>query len=173
MEWCIEENGMNSRRIVLAVIILIVAGAAALGWYRFVAHPTQVTCGYCNRPLHANSMVTAEIAGKRTQVCCARCAISEANQQHKPVRLIEVHDYRSGRGFSPDNAWFVEGSRVTVCEHDMANMSEHKDMPNMVFDRCSPGTLAFASKPEADAFVIQNGGTVIAFNQLMSEARYQ
>jgi hypothetical protein len=63
-------------------------------------------------------MVTAEIAGKRTQACCARCAISEANQQHKPIRLIEVHDYRTGRGFSPANAWFVEGSRVIVCEHD-------------------------------------------------------
>ena len=33
---------MDSRRIVLTVIFLIVAGAAASGWYRFVAHPTQV-----------------------------------------------------------------------------------------------------------------------------------
>jgi nitrous oxide reductase accessory protein NosL len=55
----------------------------------------------------------------------------------------------------------------------MANMGEHKNMPDMVFDRCSPGTLAFASKPEADAFVAQNGGAVLSFNQLMSEARYQ
>ena len=164
---------MNSRHIVLTLIVLVVAGAAAFGWFRFVVHSTPVACGYCNRPLHANSMVTAEIAGKRTQACCARCAISEANQQHKPIRLIEVHDYRTGNGISPTSAWFVEGSRVTVCEHDMANMSEHKDMPDMVFDRCSPGTLAFASKPEADAFVAQNGGAVLSFGQLMSEARYQ
>jgi len=164
---------MNSRRIVLTVIFLTIAGAAAFGWFRFVAHPTPVTCGYCNRPLHANSMVTAEIAGKRTQACCARCAISEANQQHKPIRLIEVHDYRTGRGFSPANAWFVEGSRVIVCEHDMAHMGEQKDMPNMGFDRCSPGTLAFTSKPDADAFIAQNGGSVLSLGQLMSEARYQ
>ena len=163
---------MNSRRIILAVIFLIVAGAATFGWFRFVAHPTPVACGYCNRSLHANSMVTAEIAGKRTQACCARCAISEANQQHKPIQLIEVHDYRTGKGISPAGASFVEGSRVTVCEHDMANMGEHKDMPDMVFDRCSPGTLAFASKEDADAFVAQNGGAVLSFNQLMSEARY-
>jgi hypothetical protein len=164
---------MNSRRIVLTVIFLVVAGAASFGWFRFVAHPAPVVCGYCNRPLHANSIVTAEIAGKRTQACCARCAISEANQQHKPIRLIEVHDYRTGNGISPASAWFVEGSRVTVCEHDMANMGEHKDMPDMVFDRCSPGTLAFASKPDADSFVAQNGGAVLSYGQLMSEARYQ
>jgi hypothetical protein len=164
---------MKTRRIVLTGILLIVAGAAAFGWFRFVAYPTPVVCGYCNRPLHANSMVTAEIAGKRTQVCCARCAISEANQQHKPIRLIEVHDYRTGKGLSPANALFVEGSRVIVCEHDRSHMGEHKDMPDMVFDRCSPGTLAFASKQDADAFVAQNGGTVLSFNQLMSEAHYQ
>jgi hypothetical protein len=164
---------MNSRRIILAVILLIVAGAATFGWFRFVAHPTPVACGYCSRPLHINSMVTAEIAGKSTQACCARCAISEANQQHKPIRLIEVHDYRTGKGLSPASASFVEGSRVIVCEHDMANMNEHKDMPDMVFDRCSPGTLAFASKQDAGAFVVQNGGTVLSFDQLMSEARYQ
>jgi len=164
---------MNYRRIALAVILLIAVGAAAFGWFKFVAHPNPVACGYCNRPLHANSMITAEIAGKQTQACCARCGISEANQQHKPIRMIEVRDYRTGKGLSPASAWFVEGSRVTVCDHDMSHMGEHKAMPDMVFDRCSPGTLAFASQPEADAFVADNGGSVVSFNQLMSEARYQ
>jgi len=164
---------MRTRRIALTGILLIVAGAAAFGWFRFVDHPTPVACGYCNRPLHANSMVTAEIAGKRTQACCARCVISEANQRHKPIRIIEVHDYHTGKGLSPASASFVEGSRVIVCEHDMAKMNEHKDMPDMVFDRCSPGTLAFGSKQDAAAFVAKNGGTVLSFKQLMSEARYQ
>jgi hypothetical protein len=164
---------MSSRHLVLTVIFLVVAGTGVFAWFRIVVHPAPVACGYCNRPLHANSMVTAEIAGKRTRACCARCAMSEANQQHKAIRLIEVHDYRTGNALSPANASFVEGSRVIVCEHDMANMSEHKDMPDMVFDRCSPGTLAFATKPEADAFAAQNGGAVLTFEQLMSEARYQ
>jgi len=164
---------MNSRRLSLALVLLALVGAASFGWYRFVAYPTPISCGYCNRPLHANSMVTAEIAGKKTKACCARCAISEANQQHKSVWLIEIHDYRSGKEFPPANGWFVEGSRVIVCEHDMAHMNENKEMPDMVFDRCSPGTLAFANKPDADAFVAQNGGTVLSFGQLMSEARYQ
>lgn len=164
---------MNSRRIVLTGILLIVAGAAVFGWFRFVVHPTPVVCGYCNRPLHKNSMVTAEIAGKKTEACCARCAITEANQQHKSIRLIEVHDYQSGKGISPGGAWFVEGSRVNACTHDMTRMGENKDMQDMTFDRCSPGTLAFARKPDADAFATQNGGNVLSFEQLMSEAKFQ
>ena len=164
---------MNSRRIVITGSFLIVAGAAAFGWFRFVAHPTPVVCGYCSRPLHKNSEVTAEIAGKRTQVCCARCAITEANQRHKRLQLIEVHDYSNGKGISPTSGWFVEGSRVIACYHDMTRMGEHKDMQDMAFDRCSPGTLAFASKQEADDFVAQNGGTVLSLGQLMSEAKFQ
>jgi hypothetical protein len=164
---------MNSRRIALAGILLIIAGAAAFGWFRYVAHPTPIVCAYCNRPLHANSMVTVEIAGKEVRACCPRCAISEANQEHKPLRLIEVHDYQSGKGILPANAWFVEGSRVTACTHDMTRMGENKDMQEMEFDRCSPSTLAFVNKPDADAFIAQNGGTVLSFGQLMSEARFQ
>jgi nitrous oxide reductase accessory protein NosL len=118
-------------------------------------------------------MVIAEIAGKEVRACCPRCAISEANQEQKALRLIEVHDYQSGKGISPANAWFVEGSRVIACTHDMTRMGEHKDMQDMAFDRCSPSTLAFANKPDADAFIAQNGGTVLSFGQLMSEAKFQ
>jgi hypothetical protein len=164
---------MNSRRIIIPVLFLMVAGAAVFGWYRLVVHPTPAVCGYCSRALHKNSEVTAEIAGKRTVACCARCAITEANQQHKPLRLIEVHDYSSGKAISPVGAWFVEGSRVIACYHDMTRMGEHKDMQEMAFDRCSPGTLAFSSRPAADAFVAQNGGAVLSLVQLMSEAKFQ
>lgn len=164
---------MNSRRIALATILVVLVGAAALGWYRYVAHPIPVVCGYCSRPLHANLTVTAEIAGKRTQVCCARCAISQANQEHKPMRLIAVHDYRSGQALEPSNAWFVEGSRAMACDHDAMRMNEMKGTEELAFDRCSPGTFAFANRQEADAFTTQNGGAVISFEQLMSEAKFQ
>ena len=164
---------MNTRRVAITSILVLLAAAVGFGWFRFIAHPKPVACGYCNRPLHANLMVTAEIAGKRTQVCCARCALTEANQQRKPLRLIEVHDYRTGRPISPASAWFVEGSRVTACTHDMTHMGEHKEMQDLSFDRCSPSTFAFANKPDADAFVAQNGGAVLSLGQLMSEAKFQ
>ncbi len=164
---------MNTRRIAITGILILVAGAAAFGWFRFVAHPKPVVCSYSNRPLRANLMVTAEIAGKRTQVCCARCAISEANQLHKPLRLIEVHDYRTGKAIAPANAWFVKDGRAMACDHGAMRMNEMKGTQELAFDRCSPSTFAFANKPDADAFTAQNGGAVISFEQLMSEAKFQ
>ncbi len=164
---------MNTRRIAITSILILVAGAAALGWFRFVAHPKQVACGYCSRPLHANLMVTAEIDGKRSQVCCPRCAITEANQQRKSLRLITVHDYSTGRAISPANAWFVEGSHAMACDHDAMRMNEMKGTQELAFDRCSPGIFTFADKQQADAFTQANGGTVISFGQLMIEAKFQ
>jgi hypothetical protein len=117
---------MKFSRFALIGILLVAAGGALYGWFRYVSHPTPVACGYCQRPLRANLRVTAEIAGRRAQVCCARCAISEANQEHKPLRLIEVHDYPTGKAISPNRAWFVEGSRAMACDHDAMRMDEMK-----------------------------------------------
>jgi hypothetical protein len=164
---------MNSRRIVITALFFIVAAAAVFGWFRFVARPTPVACGYCLRPLHANVKVTAEIDGKRAEVCCPRCAITEANQEHKPMRLITVHDYSTGKAMSPDKAWYVEGSRVLACEHGAMHMDEMKDTQEMAYDRCSPGTLTFATKQEAADFTAANGGSVLSFTQLMGEAKFQ
>ncbi len=165
---------MNFRRIAIIGILILAVGAAAFGWIRFVAHPKPVACGYCNRPLHANSMVTAEIDGKTTQVCCLRCAITEANQLRKPLRVIAVHDYSTGKAImSPETAWYVEGSRVMTCEHGAMHMDEAKEPQTMAFDRCSPGTLTFATKQQAEDFTAANGGAAISFGQLMSEAHYQ
>jgi nitrous oxide reductase accessory protein NosL len=43
----------------------------------------------------------------------------------------------------------------------------------MAYDRCSPGTLTFATKQQAEDFTAANGGAVISFSQLMSEAKFQ
>ena len=164
---------MNARGFALVGILLIVVGVAVFGWYKFVFYPAPVACGYCSRPLHANLTVTAEIAGRRAQVCCARCAISEANQERKSLRLITVRDYQSGRPLSPAIAWFVEGSRAVACDHDAMRMNDMKGTDMADYDRCSPGTFAFAERRAADAFIAINGGAVISFMQLMSEAKFQ
>lgn len=164
---------MKNRGIVLAVVALVALGAGGWAWLHFIAHPQPVVCGYCLRPLHTNLMVTAEIAGKRTQVCCARCAVTEANQQHRHLRLIEVHDYLTGHALTPEKAWYVEDSRVMACNHDAMRMNEMKDTDHLTFDRCSPGTFAFANKDAADAFVDRNGGNLLSFAQMIREARYQ
>jgi nitrous oxide reductase accessory protein NosL len=117
--------------------------------------------------------VTAEIDGKRAEVCCPRCAITEANQEHKSVRLVTVHDYSTGKAMSPETAWYVEGSRVLACEHNGMQMDEMKESAPMAYDRCSPGTLTFATKQQAEDFTAANGGAVISFAELMNEAKFQ
>ena len=164
---------MKLRKFVIAVILLIAVGALVYSWSRFVNHPTPAECGYCLRPLHANLMVTAQIGGKTSQVCCARCAITEANQEHKPLHLLEVHDYPTGKAVAPEKAWFVEGSRAMACMHDAMRMDDMKGTDELAYDRCSPGTFAFQNKPDADAFIVKNGGSVLSYSQLMSEARFQ
>ncbi len=164
---------MKFKGIVIAGVVLIGLSVGGYAWMKYILHPQPHACGYCLRPLHRNLRVTAEIDGKRSEVCCAHCAISEANQRRKPLKLITVHDYPTGQAVTPVSAWYVEGSRVTACEHGTMRMNEMKETQDLAFDRCSPGTFAFASRANAEAFVAQNGGSVLAFPQLMQEVRVQ
>ena len=117
--------------------------------------------------------MTAEIDGKRADVCCPHCAITEANQQHKPLKLITVHDYPTGDALQPEKAWYVEGSRVNACDRDGMHMNEMKETQDLAFDRCSPGTFTFANRASADAFVAHSGGSVLSFPQVMREVRFK
>ena len=159
---------MKFKSVTVTAVALIVVGVAAYAWLHYVVHPQAQECGYCLRPLHANLRVTAEIDGKRAEVCCPHCAITEANQQHKPLRLIAVHDYPTGKTLRPDEATYVEGSRVSACDRDM-HMNEMKETQDVAFDRCSPGTFTFARRENAEAFAAQNGGSILTFQQLMQE----
>jgi hypothetical protein len=164
---------MKTKGIILVGVLVAVLGICGYAWQRYILHPTPQACGYCLRPLHANLRVTAEIDGKRAEVCCAHCAITEANQRHKPLKLVVVHDYPTGNALTPEKAWFVEGSRAKACEHGPMHMDEMKEPQALAFDRCSPGTFAFANRSNADAFVAQNGGYVLSFRELMREVHVQ
>jgi hypothetical protein len=162
---------MRFKGIIVAGVVIVGLSIGGYAWINYILHPKPHACGYCLRPLHANLRVTAEIDGKRSEVCCAHCAISEANQRHKPLKLVTVHDYPTGQTVAPEIAWYVEGSRVKACEHDAMHMNEMKETQDLAFDRCSPGTFAFANKANAEAFIAQNGGSVLSFPDLMREVR--
>jgi hypothetical protein len=97
--------------------------------------------------------------------------VTEALQEHKPLRLIQVTDYRTGAQLDPQRAWYVDGSRIVACEHDMAKMDEMKRSEQVSFDRCSPGTFAFRDREAADAFVAENGGVVRDLAELLREVQ--
>ena len=154
----------------LAVFALVLIALLAVGGYEWKQSRTPESCGFCQRPLHERLWVVAEIDGNRRRVCCPQCAVSESRQEHKPVRLIMVHDYESGKELSPEHAWYVNGSRAAACSHDGMRMDEMKHTETVTFDRCSPGAFAFANKQDAVAFIAQNGGQLLTLQQLVGEA---
>jgi hypothetical protein len=153
-----------------ALAVIVIAGLFA-GGYWLMSHRSETQCGFCQRHINPRAHVVAEVGGKRRNVCCAHCAMTEARQEKKPLRLIAVTDYPTGNMVSPEGAWFVEESRVIACQHDMSKMDDSKHAEPLAFDRCSPGTFAFSERKAAQAFVEQNGGVLRSLPELLAEAR--
>jgi len=154
----------------LAVFALVALGLLALGGYQLKQSQNPQVCGFCHRPLQDRLWVIAEIGGQRRRVCCPQCAVSEARQEQRAVRLLMVHDYTSGREIDPQQAWYVNDSRAVACSHDSMRMDEMKHAETLAFDRCSPGAFAFANQQDAETFVSQNGGQLLRLEQLLAEA---
>jgi hypothetical protein len=153
--------------IAALVLLVVIAGLLVAGQWSLHRRSEEV-CGICARHINPRAGVIAEIGGRRHHVCCAHCAVTEGRQEHKPVRLIEVTDYNTGRKLDPRQAWYVDGSRIVACAHDMTRMNEMKQVEHTAFDRCSPGTFAFASRAEADTFSARNGGVVRNMEEMLA-----
>ncbi len=151
-----------------ALVLLTLVGGLLIAGRWSVHRRSEEVCGICERHINPQAGVIAEIGGRRRHVCCAHCAVTEGLQEHKPVRLIEVTDYNSGRKLDPRRTWYVDGSRIVACTHDMTRMNEMKQVERTAFDRCSPGTFAFASRGDADAFAAKNGGIVREMEEMLA-----
>ncbi len=162
---------MAKKVSIAALILLVVVGGLLIAGEWAVKQRSETVCGFCNRPIQPSLGVVAQVGGRTRRVCCARCAITEARQEGKPLRLISVTDYVSGRQLPPDRAWYVEDSRAIACDHDMAMVDQDSQVERLSFDRCSPGTFAFARKADADAFVARNGGVVRGLPEMLGEAK--
>jgi hypothetical protein len=161
------------KRPVIAVVAVVLIGMLGLGYYHVMGNQLETVCGFCHRPIHPHGRVIAEVGGHRRAVCCARCAITESLQEKKPVRLIEVTDYVSGNALKPDHAYFVEGSRKAMCDHDASVLDETKHADSISFDRCAPGAYAFASREDAVTFIRENGGVIKQLTEMMNGVNAQ
>ena len=70
-------------------------------------------------------------------------------------------------------AWYVSDSHALACTHDSMRMDEMKQSEDLAFDRCSPGTFAFANKEDAELFVNQHSGRVQTMEELLEGANPQ
>jgi hypothetical protein len=156
--------------LVLGAIVLALLG---LGWFEFNDSRHPKACEFCRRPLQDKLRAVVEMNGQRRDVCCPQCAVSESRQERKPIRLISVRDFSSGKNIDPKQAWYVNESHALACTHDGMPMNEMKHSETLAFDRCSPGAFAFANKQDAELFVTQNGGHILTMEQLLAGASSQ
>jgi len=150
------------------VMVLAVLGGA---WY-LVSHRQPKVCPFSGRAIHPQTRALVTIGGRRYETCCVRCAIIEAQQTGKPMRVLKVADFESSKLIDPESAWFVENSNVNLCMR-MAPAVESRGRESVyvrTFDRCSPSVLTFSSEQHARAFIAQHGGVMKRINDLQAEA---
>ena len=164
---------MAKKISIAGLMLLVVVGGLLIAGVWKVKRHSETVCGFCNRPIQPKLGVVAEVGGRTRRVCCARCAITEARQESKALRLISVTDYTTGRQLPPEHAWYVEDSRAVACNHDMAMVDQDRQVERLAFDRCSPGTFAFARKEDANAFVARNGGVLHNLQEMLGEVKPQ
>ncbi len=155
------------------VMSIVVLALLTAGGYWLLQKTAPAECRVCRRAIHATARAVVEVDGKQESVCCVRCAMTLNEQEQKPVRLVEVTDYIRRRALAPKDAYYVEGSRIVLCQSHESHMDETKHAQERVFDRCEPSVYAFARREEAEAFAAQNGGAVRSFADLLKELPQQ
>src|SRR5450432_2496162 len=71
---------MAKKASIYSAIVLIVAAGLFAGGYLLMNRRSQTECGFCRRHISPRAHVVAEVGGRRRDVCCAHCAVTEARQ---------------------------------------------------------------------------------------------
>lgn len=155
----------------ISALIVMLAGLGVT-WY-LVGHRQSKICPFSGRAIHPQTRALVTIGGRRFETCCVRCAIIEAQQTGKPLRVLEIADFDTGKLIDPESAWFVESSGVNLCMR-MAPAVQSPGRESVYvrsFDRCSPSALAFSSERHARDFMARHGGALKRLSDLEAEAR--
>ena len=147
------------------IAVAVGVGYAALKLYR----TSQIEeCYACQRAIHAHSRTVAVAKGKSRVFCCPACALSEHEQERKPILITELTDFPSGAKLSPDTAFLVKGSDVNMCAHKHELVDADKRPAGVRYDRCAPSLLAFGRRTDAVQFTHQHGGEVLRFGEIVA-----
>jgi len=149
-------------------VLAVVAVAIGIGYAAFNTYHSSQTeqCYACQRAVHAHSRTVAIFRGKARTFCCPACALSEHEQEGKPVRVTDLSAFPSGARLSPNDAFIVRGSDVNMCVRTRELMDADKRPADLHYDRCSPSLIAFAKRSEAMQFVREHGGEVLSFSEV-------
>jgi len=153
------------RAIFAVVLVAVGLGYAGLRAYR--ASQSE-ECYACNRTVHAHSRTVGMVNGRARTFCCPACALSEHEQEGKPIRITQLTAFLTGEKLSPPGAFIVKGSDVNMCAQTRELVDDQKRPADLHYDRCSPSMLAFKQKSEAVEFVREHGGEVLPFSEIAS-----
>ncbi len=160
-------------KIAVAGIVGLGAVLAVLGTWYLLTQRQAAVCHFSGREIHPQTRALVTIGGRKYETCCVRCAIIEARQTGKSLRVLKVADFETSKLLNPNKAWFVEGSAVNLC----MSMSQAAESPGREsvylrgFDRCSPSALAFSSEKQARAFISEHGGILRRLEDLQDESK--
>ncbi len=150
----------------LAVVpVLVGLGYAAFSVYR--GSQTQ-QCYACQRAVHTQMRTVALVAGRARVFCCPACALSEHEQEGKPIKITELTDFLTGAKLAADQAFLVRGSDVNLCTRTHELVVAEKQPADLHYDRCSPSLLAFRKRSDAVPFVQEHGGKILPFIEIAS-----
>ncbi len=144
----------------VGVILVLALGYAGLKIYRA---SSVEECYACLRPIHAHTRTVALVNGRARLFCCPACALSEHQQEGKPITVTQLTSFLTGAALSPDAAYVVKGSDVNMCAKTHEIVEADKRPADVHYDRCAPSLLAFAQRSEALEFVREHGGEVLPF----------
>lgn len=165
---------MKNRGIRFVGVLLVlgimasVAGPRLRHWW---TAPPPGYCPICRRHEHGDSVVKLQAEGEGViEACCLSCALSYGRQKSKRVTIVSVTDHETGKPLDPEKATFVVGSEVSPCTHTTEQLRTEQEALPVLWDRCLPSILAFASRESADAFRTQHGGQVRSLQQVRAES---
>ena len=158
----------KSASIGLAVLFAAVIGVGYAGWRIYRDSPSEY-CEFSARPVHTQTKAVALVNGEEKIFCCPACALTLRAQTGQSVKLLELTDYETGRSLVPEEAYVVRGSQINMCVTQHMLMEESKQAVPMDFDRCMPSLVAFARREAAEDFLRVQGGTLVSFQELISD----
>lgn len=159
---------MTGRRWLVALAMIAIAIGLAYTGYLTYRGPQGEQCYACQRAIHAHSRTVGLVNGRARVFCCPACALSEHEQEGKPIQVTELTAFLTGAKLSPTDAFVVKGSDVNMCARTHELMDADKRAADVHFDRCSPSMLAFGRRDEAVQFAREHGGEVLPFKEIIA-----
>ncbi len=159
---------MSGRRWLAVLAVVIVAVGLGYAGFKVYQGSQAEQCYACQRVVHAHMRTVAIVNGRPRVFCCPACALSEHQQEGRPIRISELTAFLTGDRLAPGDAFVVKGSDVNMCARTKELIDADKRPADLRYDRCAPSLLAFGQRSEALAFTRQHGGEVLRFSDMVS-----